>query len=138
MKNTSPAVKSLGAVKAVQSVVGNSFAVVSAPQTSTSKSSPLVVLGVDAHAGEDVVVRVGTRVEQLRMVVATGVGGVIVRDRGVAHENARRLRLRRGRPEEHQAHDEDGGGEAAWTGGPTGPVSIPRRGGRGGTVRRRG
>ena len=92
----------------------------------------LVVLGVDAHAGEDVATRVATRVEQLRMVVATGVGGVIVRYRGVAHEDALRLRLRRGRPEEHQAHDEDGGGEAAWTGWPTGPVSIPRRGGRGG------
>ena len=74
----------------------------------------------------------GTRAEQLRMVVATGVGAVIARLEYVAHEDARRLRLRRGRPEEHQAHDEDGGGEAAWTGGPTGPVSIPRRGGRGG------
>ena len=38
----------------------------------------LDVLGVDAHDGEDVAARVGTRVEQLRMVVATGVGGVIV------------------------------------------------------------
>ena len=98
----------------------------------------LVVLGVDAHLGEGVATRVASRVEQLRMVVATGVGGVIVPYRGVAHEDALRLRLRRGRPEEHQAHDEDGGGEAAWTGWPQGTVSIPRPGGRGGTVRRRG
>ena len=47
-------------------------------------------------------------------------------------EDGRRLRLRRGRPEEQQARDEDGGGGAAWTGGPTGPGSIPRPGGRGG------
>ena len=66
------------------------------------------------------------------MVVATGVGAVIGRLRGVAHEDAHRLRLRRGRPEEQQAHDEDGGGGAAWTGVPTGTVSIPRPGGRGG------
>ena len=88
----------------------------------------LGVLGVDVHAGERVAVRGATRVEQLRMVVATGVGAVIGGLRGVAHENARRLRLRRGRPEEQQAQDEDGGGGAAWTGWPTGPVSIPRPG----------
>ena len=65
------------------------------------------------------------------MVIATGVGAVIAPLPYVAHEDARRLRLRRGRPEEDQAQDEDGGGGAAWTGGPTGPVSIPRPGGRG-------
>ena len=96
----------------------------------------LVVLGVDDHLGERVAGRVGTRLEQLRMVVATGVGAVIGRLRGVAHEDALRLRLRRGRPEEQQAHDEDGGGGAAGTGGPPGPVSIPRPGGRGGELRR--
>ena len=130
--------KSLGAVRAVQVVVGNSFAVPSCLADLDVEVVALVVLGVDVHAGEHVATRVAPRVEQLRMVVATGVGGVIVRYRGVAHENARRLRLRRGRPEEHQAHDEDGGGGAAWTAWPTGPVSIPRRGGRGGKVRRRG
>ena len=91
----------------------------------------LGVVGVDVHAGERVATRVAPRVEQLRMVVATGVGAVIGPLRGVAHENARRLRLRRGRPEEQQAQDEEGGGGAAWTGGPTGTVSIPRLGGRG-------
>ena len=96
----------------------------------------LGILGVDVHAGEHVAVRVGTRVEQLRMVVATGAGAVIGQLPLVAHEGDRRLRLRRGRPEEHQAHDEDGGGGAAWTGGPQGTVSIPRPGGRGGKVRR--
>ena len=55
----------------------------------------LGVVGVDVHAGEDVAVRVATRVEQLRMVVATGVGVVIVRYRGVAHEDARRGRAPR-------------------------------------------
>ena len=92
----------------------------------------LVVLGVDDHLGERVAGRVGTRLEQLRMVVATGVGAVIGRLPGVAHEDAHRLRLRRGRPEEQQAQDEDGGGGAAWTGVPQGPGSIPRPGGRGG------
>ena len=42
VKCTNPAVKLLGASKAVQAVVGNSFAVVSAVQISTSKSSPSV------------------------------------------------------------------------------------------------
>ena len=98
----------------------------------------LGVLGADVHAGERVAVRVGTRVEQLRMVVATGAGAVIGRLHGVAHEGDRRLRLRRGRPEKQQAHDEGGGGGAAWTGVPTGTVSIPRPGGRGGELRRRG
>ena len=140
MKITSPAEKSLGAVRAVQSeavVDGNSSVLPSSSQTLDVEVVVLDVLGVDAHLGEGVATRVAPRVEQLRMVVATGVGGVIVRYRGVAHENALRLRLRRGRPEEHQAHDEDGGG-AAWTVVPTGPVSIPRRGGSGGKVRRRG
>ena len=93
----------------------------------------LGVVGVDEHAGERVAGRVGTRVEQLRMFVATGVGAVIGRLEYVAHEGARRLRLRRGRPEEQQAQDEEGGGGAAWTGGPQGTVSIPRPGGRVGT-----
>ena len=39
----------------------------------------LGVLGVDVHAGERVARRVAPRVEQLRMVVATGVGAVIGR-----------------------------------------------------------
>ena len=59
----------------------------------------LGVLGVDDHAGERVAAHVVTRVEQLRMLVATGAGAVIAPLRDVAHENARRLRLRRGRPE---------------------------------------
>ena len=98
----------------------------------------LGVLGVDEHAGERVAGRVGARLEQLRMFVATGVGAVIGRLRGVAHEDARRLRLRRGRPEKQQAQDEDGGGGAARTGWPQGTVSIPRPGGRGGELSRRG
>ena len=92
----------------------------------------LGVLGDDDHAGERVAVRGARRVEQLRMVVATGVGNVIVPLRDVAHEDARRLRLRRGHPEERQTQDEDGGGGAARTGVPTGTVSVPRPGGRGG------
>ena len=88
----------------------------------------LGVLGDDGHAGEHVAGRVVPRVEELRMVVAAGVGFVIAPLRCVGHENARGLRLRLGRPEEQQAQDEDGGGRAAWTGGPTGAVSIPRPG----------
>ena len=62
------------------------------------------------------------------MVVATGVGAVIARLRGVAHEGARRLRLRRGRPEEQQAQDEGGGGGAAWTGVPQGGTAKKEHG----------
>ena len=61
----------------------------------------LDVVGVDDHAEERVAGRVGPRVEQLRMFVATGVGAVIARLGYVAHEDALRLRLRRGRPEKH-------------------------------------
>ena len=110
----------------------NSFAVVSASQTSTVEVVALVVLGVDDHLGERVAGRVGTRAEQLRMVVATGVGAVIGRLPGVAHEDAHRLRLRRGRPEEQQAQDEDGGGGAAQKGaqsarGPRGGCGCAER-----------
>ena len=86
------------------------------------------VVGGDDHAGERVAGRVGTRVEQLRMFVATGVGAVIGRLHGVAHENARCLRLRRGRPEEQQAQDEDEDGGAAWTGGPQGGTAKKEHG----------
>ena len=95
----------------------------------------LEVVGVDDHGGERVARRVAPRVEQLRMVVATGVGAVIARLGCVAHEGAHSLRLRRGRPEEHQAQDEDGGGGAAWT---AGGVGWPRRDRCWGALRRRG
>ena len=90
------------------------------------------VVGVDDHPGERVAARVGPRAKQLPMFVATGVGAVIGQLECVGHEGDLRLRLRRGRPEEQQARDEDGGGRAVWTGGPTGPGSIPRAVGRGG------
>ena len=97
----------------------------------------LEVVGVDDHGGERVARRVAPRVEQLRMVVATGVGAVIARLGCVAHEGAHSLRLRRGRPEEEQqAQDEDGGGGAAWTGSADGNGldPAPRRARRNGCV----
>ena len=140
-KNRSPAAKLAGAVRAVQFGGDGGGKLVRGAILLADLDVEVVALGVlgaDVHAGEDVAGRVATRVEQLRMVVTTGAGAVIGHLRLVAHEDAHRLRLRRGRPEEHQAHDEGGGGGAAWTGVPQGTVSIPRPGGRGGELRRRG
>ena len=63
------------------------------------------------------------------MFVATGVGAVIGRLPGrCCTRVTRRLRLRRGRPEEQQAQDEDGGGGAAWTGVPQGGTAKKEHG----------
>ena len=75
---------------------------------------------------DDVGLDQGAAVEGVGLVRAGGGG-----QRDAGHRGGG-LRLRRGRPEEHQAQDEDSGGGAAWTGGPQGTVSRPRPGGRGG------
>ena len=75
----------------------------------------LSVLGDHDHAGQHEAVCGRARVEQLRMVVAAQAGVVIAALQDVAHENARALRLRRRRPEEHAAQRQQGH-EQQWEG----------------------
>ena len=68
----------------------------------------LGVLGDHDHAGQRVAVRGAGRVEELRMGFAAGADAIIGASPDVADEDARGLRLRRHRPEEHAAQRQQG------------------------------